>query len=104
MKKSESMFHVKQLVLLLLALPLFGLGQHMGSTTLELKALPVQGMNDIAILSELDKHLETTHLNPTQKEWFYWTNYSRADPRRFWDSIVQPLLKEYPNLKNYNYW
>lgn len=94
------MFHVKRLIFVFLALPLISIGQHMGSTTLELKTLPIHTMSDVALLNNINGYTESAALNATQKEWFYWTNYSRSDPRRFWDSIIQPLLKAYPNLKN----
>src|SRR5205085_3369500 len=35
-----------------------------------------------------------------QLEWFYWTNYSRKDPRRFWDSAVVPILKVHTGFRN----
>lgn len=34
------------------------------------------------------------------REWFYWTNYSRLRPRAFWDSVVAPILQNFPNLKS----
>jgi uncharacterized protein YkwD len=39
-------------------------------------------------------------LNSTQREWFYWTNYSRSNPKRFWDSVVAPILSIYPTFRN----
>jgi uncharacterized protein YkwD len=39
-------------------------------------------------------------LNPVEKEWFYWTNYSRSNPKRFWDSVVEPILAVYPGFRN----
>ncbi|MEO6590083.1 MAG: CAP domain-containing protein, partial [Pyrinomonadaceae bacterium] len=37
-------------------------------------------------------------LSTDEYEWFYWTNYSRTNPKDFWDSVVEPVLKNYPNL------
>jgi len=74
--------------------------QHMGSTTLMVKDLPVAPMNDVSISGFIEQFPETRYLNQMQKEWFYWTNYSRNNPRKFWDSIVMPILNAYPNLKN----
>lgn len=38
-------------------------------------------------------------LSKEEKEIFYWTNYSRKDPARFWDSIMVPILSVYPQLR-----
>lgn len=43
---------------------------------------------------------EFASLNPDQQEWFYWTNLSRQKPRFFFDSVVQPILKTYPELQS----
>ena len=32
------------------------------------------------------------------KELYYWTNYSRLNPTRFWDSVVLPVLNAFPQL------
>lgn len=91
------MFHVKHFLLLLLLLPVLSFSQHMGSTQLEIKEMPP--------LPPLDERVgeyvsQFSSLNPTQREWFYWTNYSRSNPRRFWDSVVAPILKVYPGFRN----
>lgn len=57
----------------------------------------------ITIDPDVVKHLNADplvkHLNTFEKEFLYWTNYSRINPRRFWDSAVAPILSIYPNLK-----
>src|SRR5438105_789096 len=92
------MFHVKPFLLFLLFLPFLACAQHMGSTRLEVKDLP----NPPAREYEIEEYLNqfASSLNPTQKEWFYWTNYSRSNPKRFWDSVVAPILKVYPSFRN----
>ncbi|MDB5232302.1 MAG: hypothetical protein JWN76_3107 [Chitinophagaceae bacterium] len=42
-------------------------------------------------------------LSSQQKELFYWTNYSRSNPRAFWDSVVAPILSLFPNINNTEY-
>ncbi|MDE3253115.1 MAG: CAP domain-containing protein [Bacteroidota bacterium] len=37
-------------------------------------------------------------LAPEAKQMYYWTNYARLHPNRFWDSVVQPLMRVFPNL------
>ena len=38
-------------------------------------------------------------LSPEEKEILYWTNYSRKNPARFWDSVMVPILATFPQLK-----
>ena len=39
-------------------------------------------------------------LNSQAKEFLYWTNYSRVNPKRFWDSVVGPILLAFPTLQS----
>ncbi len=92
------MFHVKPLLIILLLSPLISFAQHVGSTRLEIKELPSLPVADVQIEEFLKQF--SSNLNPSEKEWFYWTNYSRNNPRRFWDSVVAPILKIYPSFRN----
>jgi hypothetical protein len=38
-------------------------------------------------------------LSKEEKEILYWTNYSRKNPVRFWDSVMTPILLVHPQLK-----
>lgn len=38
-------------------------------------------------------------LNELSKDLLYWTNYSRKNPRRYWDSVVLPIISVFPQLK-----
>lgn len=92
------MFHVKLIVLLFFLFPFFGLAQHMGTTILPVKAMPALPVKHTSILRYLEGHAEYNSLSTEQKEWFYWTNYSRSNPKGFWDSIVLPILSSYPTI------
>jgi Cysteine-rich secretory protein family len=92
------MFHVKPLLLICFLLPFFVEAQHMGSTRLEIKELPIPPSREYEIDEYLGQY--SPLLNPSEKDWFYWTNYSRKNPRRFWDSVVAPILKVYPSFRN----
>lgn len=92
------MFHVKPILLALLLFPLLSYSQHMGSTKLEIKDLPLPPSRDYSVDVYVNQF--STSLNSTQKEWFYWTNYSRSNPKRFWDSVVAPILNVYPSFRN----
>lgn len=38
-------------------------------------------------------------LNSNDKPFYYWVNYSRHNPRRFYDSVILPIVKIYPQLE-----
>jgi hypothetical protein len=42
-------------------------------------------------------------LSDVEKQFYYWVNYSRLDPLAFFDSIVVPFVKSYPQLNGKNY-
>ena len=39
------------------------------------------------------------HLTKEEQDILYWTNYSRKDPARFWDSVMVPILVVHPQLR-----
>ncbi len=94
------MFHVKHLLLVVFFLPFICCAQHFGSTQLEVKELPAPPAKDQQVDEFLNRFSETNSLTPVQKDWFYWTNYSRSNPKGFWDSVVAPILNVYPNFRN----
>ncbi len=92
------MFHVKLFFLLFLALPFIGHSQDFSISTFEVKPMPALPAKIEAISKQLNEfHLFESFSNE-QKEWYYWTNYSRIYPKTFWDSVVYPILKTYPSL------
>lgn len=94
------MFHVKQVLFLILLVPFFTFSQHFGKTTLPLKAMPSLPPKNSPIVNFLEGFPDYNSLNSVQKDWFYWTNYSRSNPKRFWDSIISPILTNFPTLRN----
>jgi len=89
---------VKHFLLSLLLLPVFSSAQHFSISTIEVKPFPIMPLKLNEIEQTLAKSPLYIVLSGEQKEWFYWTNYSRLRPKAFWDSIVTPILKTYPNL------
>src|SRR5206468_834417 len=85
--------------LISLFLPCLIFSQQMGSTTLEVKILPKPIMIDREV-EVFIKMYKAGDLTSAELEWFYWTNYSRRDPRRFWDSVVAPILALYPSFRS----
>ena len=81
-------------------LPVSLFAQHMGTTKMEVRALPALPTKDYTVEKFLRSFNEVRSLTDAQREWFYWTNYSRSNPKRFWDSIVAPLIKVYPEFEN----
>jgi hypothetical protein len=94
------MFHVKHLLFLVFFIPIASCAQKMGTTTLEVKSLPSLPVRDLSVDNFLLLSEEYKQLSDKEKDWFYWTNYSRINPRRFWDSVVAPLIKAFPKLDN----
>jgi hypothetical protein len=91
---------VKPFLLLFLLFPVITFSQHFGRITLEVKDLPATPAKDVAIETYVNSFPESKALTADQKSWFYWTNYSRSNPQRFWDSVVLPLIKVYPQFQN----
>ncbi len=94
------MFHVKQHLFILFLFPVCLFGQQMGITTLETRALPRMPIRDTAVERFLSESQGFNSLSSVQRDWFYWTNYSRKNPKRFWDSVVVPLMDVFPPLRN----
>jgi hypothetical protein len=91
------MFHVKLLLICVLLFPIYSYSQHVGSSRLEIKELPSPPSIDVNVQQYMSGF---SSLSGTEQEWFYWTNYSRVNPKRFWDSVVSPILKVYPDFRN----
>lgn len=96
------MFHVKRFLFIIIFSPLIGYTQHFGSTTLEVKTMPTLPAKIDSIQAFLNTSPLYNSLTPDVREWFYWTNYSRTNPKAFWDSIIQPILTTYPAIVSGN--
>lgn len=94
------MFHVKLFLLVALIVPFSCFSQHLGTTILPEKAMPTVAPNNATILSFLESNPDYKSLSDDKKEWFYWTSYSRNNPKGFWDSIVSPMIAKFPTLKS----
>ncbi|HLL43206.1 MAG TPA: CAP domain-containing protein [Segetibacter sp.] len=94
------MFHVKLFLFFALILPVICFSQHLGTTILPVKEMPSLSSNNVSILEFLKNSPEYESLDTMEKEWFYWTNYSRSNPKGFWDSVIVPMIASFPNLKS----
>lgn len=95
---------LKQLLLFFFFLPLIPLAQtQIGSVEISsLKAIPIPRTFDREIDSINRSNTYYNLLNSSEKELFYWMNYSRTQPKRFWDSCVVPMLQQFPHLNGSN--
>ena len=90
-------FHVKRIIVIsLLALPLLASPQTSASIRFEMREFPKLPPKNLLVETFLSKFPELN--NAGLKDWFYWTNYSRQNPKGFWDSVVAPIIRVYPQL------
>jgi Cysteine-rich secretory protein family len=54
---------------------------------------------DRQVKSWIESQPAFDELSSTEQNFYYWVNYSRANPRRFLDSVVIPITEVYPQLK-----
>lgn len=87
----------KSLAFLFFLIPLFSFSQ-LSVVELEAKQVPEPITRDAAVdrwnLSQPGYSL----LSKEAKDLLYWTNYSRNNPKKFWDSAVAPILAVFPSL------
>lgn len=88
------MFHVKHIVLLVFAIPSLLMAQ--GNFTLNDIPFEPKISRDQAVQAHVDKELSKSGLSAGEKEFFYWVNYMRMNPSRFYTDCVIPFLKQFP--------
>lgn len=92
------MFHVKllfYLLLLFIQFPVFAQKSNLVSfDPIHSKYSAV----DMIVKNFNEKQEAFQQLNPLSQTFYYWTNYCRQDPKRFWDSILAPILQSKPDL------
>lgn len=95
---------MKPFLLLFLLLPLMISAQtQIGSVEISnVKAIPIPRSFQKQIDSFNRTNTYYNLLNSAEKELFYWMNYSRSNPKQFWDSCVLPIIIQFPNLNGSN--
>ena len=88
------MFHVKHIFLLVFAIPSLLMAQ--GNFTLNDIPFEVKVSRDQVVQAHVDKELSKAGLSSEEKEFFYWVNYMRTNPPRFYTECVIPFLKQFP--------
>jgi len=95
------MFHVKQILnLLLLIISYAGYGQKM--LMFKETNLPMPKVIDRVVTEWNEKQPGYKELSLKEQQFYYWVNYSRLDPERFYDSVIKPISEIYPQLKGEN--
>jgi hypothetical protein len=87
----------KLLVALLLSLP-FNSFSKISLIELEVKQIPEPVKRDTIVDKWNQSQPGYTNLPEEARQLLYWTNYSRNNPQKFWDSVVTPILIVFPDL------
>ena len=96
------MFHVKQIFsYLIILISLGGYGQKM--LMFEEATIPTPKTIYKAVGVWNKSQPEYLHLSLKEQQFYYWVNYSRVNPARFFDSVVVPITDVYPQLKGNNF-
>ena len=93
------MFHVKKLLLFCFILLLQN-GYSQGILTLKDQPFEFVHQYDTALLRQLNLNSSYKLLTGKEKDLFYWTNYFRQNPKRFYETIVTQFLIQFPEAKS----
>ncbi len=91
---------MKHFLLLSFLFPATLCAQHSGSIKMDIRPFPALPARDYKVEQFMKSYSNNPSLTSYQTEWFYWTNYSRSNPKRFWDSVVAPFIKVYPEVQS----
>ena len=96
------MFHVKHFLITAFLFPFISFGQFIGNNVLPDIESPAHPLRDSKVDAFIAQFSELSKMPQLNQDWFYWTNYSRDNPRRFYDSVIEPLLICMPKLNSPN--
>jgi hypothetical protein len=65
--------------------------------------IPYPKVTDKLVSDWNSQQKDFAKLSNQEQEFYYWVNYSRLNPRLFFDSVVVPVSEVYPQLKGSNY-
>src|SRR6476469_1236534 len=101
------MFHVKQVLAcfaFLITISKTSSAQKIFSTVrLEDKPVKIHAPLDSGLLAFNRSQPGYEKLSPQEKDWYYWTNWSRKNPRLFWDEVAEPILSVHTTLLSGSY-
>ena len=93
------MFHVKRLIIFVFLICGFS-GYAQGVLTLKDRPFEIKHQYDEALLRQLEANTLYSSLSTSERNVFYWTNYFRQDPRRFYETIIVEFLNQFPEAKS----
>lgn len=65
--------------------------------------LPKPAIIDQTVMAWNHKQPEYKTLSSKEQQFYYWVNYSRINPGRFFDSVANPIVKIYSQLNGENF-
>lgn len=65
-------------------------------------ALPKPLADNKIVLNFNQNQVVFTKLSSKAQEFYYWVNYSRLEPESFYNNVIIPIVKTYPQLKGEN--
>ena len=71
-----------------------------GSVNLEDKPFVFQIEKDTSIWNRLERNSLFAALDQQEQWFFYWTNWFRKDPARFYRLVIRSFLKQFPEANN----
>jgi len=92
---NEPMFHVKRFLLFLSFLSI-SFAKAQGTLTLQDKPFFYDRTLDKALWQMLMAEKEFSTLGENEQLMFYWTNYFRNDPSRFYNQIIKEFIRQFP--------
>jgi hypothetical protein len=87
----------KLLIAFLLSLPVSSFSQ-ISLIELDVKQVPEPARRDTSVDNWNQSQPGYANLSEEAKQLFYWTNYGRNNPLKFWDSVITPILIVFPEL------
>lgn len=75
-------------------------GYAQGVLTLKDKPFEIKHRYDETLLRQLESNALYNSLSTNEKNLFYWTNYFRQDPKRFYETIIVEFLNQFPEAKS----
>lgn len=91
------MFHVKHFLYLIVLLPILVVGQSQFS--LQDKPFNVDLPIDKELMNYVESQIKGRGLTEEEKQFFYWSNYLRNNPKGFYSGVIIPFLASFPEAK-----
>jgi Cysteine-rich secretory protein family len=94
---------VKQILKIFLVLIICSRGYSQQMLMFKEAEIPKPKNIDETVLKWNQNQAGFSNLSLKEQQFYYWVNYSRFNPERFFDSVVKPMAEVYPQLKGKNY-